>query len=81
MHARTPDEVLAIIRSLPLDVRRAVLIRANEQLDEDTPKPAAVRQPTTPARPLADWERFVASLPDAPPLAPDTFDRGSLHER
>lgn len=81
MHTHTPDEILAIIRSLPLDVRRAVLARASEQLDEDTPKPAAVRQATAKARPLADWEEFIATLPDAPPLPLEAFDRASVYDR
>jgi hypothetical protein len=39
MASPTIDELLAVIRQLPLDERRTLIERATQDADEDTPQP------------------------------------------
>jgi len=44
MAAPTMDQLLAVIRQLPLDERRTLIERATRDADEDTPRPPPAAQ-------------------------------------
>ena len=61
------DEVLAIIRQLPLPERLQLIERAKHEVDEDTPEPAAVAERT---RRLSVDEFLAARLTPPPGVGP-----------
>ncbi|HKY35342.1 MAG TPA: hypothetical protein VJN18_05345 [Polyangiaceae bacterium] len=54
------DQLLARIRSLPLEERRRVIERATQEVAEDTPKPASVVESRVP--------RMLGLMADEPDL-------------
>jgi hypothetical protein len=62
MATPTIDELLAAIRQLPLDVRRALIERATRDADEDTPRPPPLAQPASLMGLMADEPEIVDQM-------------------
>jgi hypothetical protein len=62
MATPTIDELLAAIRQLPLDARRAPIERATRDADEDTPRPPPAAQPASLLGLMADEPEIVDKM-------------------
>jgi hypothetical protein len=62
MATSTIDELLAAIRQLPLDERRALIDRATRDADQDTPRPPPAAQPASLLGLMADEPEIVDKM-------------------
>jgi hypothetical protein len=62
MATPTIDELLAAIRQLPLDERRALIERATRDADQDTPRPPPAAQPASLLGLMADEPEIVDKM-------------------
>jgi hypothetical protein len=60
--ATSTDELLAAIRQLPLDERRALIDRATRDADQDTPRPSPAAQPVSLLGLMADEPEIVDKM-------------------
>ena len=62
MATSTIDELLAAIRQLPMDERRALIDRAARDADQDTPRPPPAAQPASLLGLMADEPEVVDEM-------------------
>lgn len=62
MATSTIDELLAAIRQLPIDERRALIDRATRDADQDTPRPPPAAQPASLLGLMADEPEIVNKM-------------------
>lgn len=62
MATSTIDELLAAIRQLPIDERRALIARATRDADQDTPRPPPAVQPVSLLGLMADEPEIVDKM-------------------
>jgi hypothetical protein len=58
----TIDELLAVIRQLPLGERRTLIARATQDADQDTPRPPPAGQPASLLGLMADEPEVVDEM-------------------
>lgn len=62
MATPTMDELLAVIRQLPLDERRTLIERATRDADQDTPQPPLATHPASLLGLMADEPEVVDEM-------------------